>query len=305
MDKKIKTAIIGLDTSHSVEFPRYCMDPAVEAKWKCDDIIVTNCLRFETPFQGKSGLDARQKTLEDLGIRVTEDFDEAVADCEAILIEINDPSLHREYFQKCAALGKKIFLDKPFADSLENSLKILALAKEKNSPFFTTSSLRYLPELDAALEGVTFPVNDACVWGALGRTPDGSSGIIWYGVHTFEILQRIMGNGAISVSAVPDVNGVVSIVTYKDGRRGIVELSRTEESYGGTFRSKTKDSRRDFTFTGSVPLYSPLIREIGRFFKGESGGVAVRDSLEVMALLDAADRSFKMGGYPVSIVIPE
>ena len=303
MDKKIKAAVIGLDTSHSVEFPRYCMDPAVDAKWKCDDIVVTSCLRFETPFQGKAGLDERQKVLEGLGIKVTENFEEAVADCDAVLIEINDPSLHWEYFQKCADLGKKIFLDKPFADSLENSLKILALAKEKNISFFTSSSLRYILELDAAMEGVTSPVNDACVWGPLGKTPDGSSGIIWYGIHTFEMLQRIMGNGAISIAAIPDARGVVCIVTYKDGRRAVVELTRGEFIYGGTFRGK--DFRKDFTYKGAAPLYSPLIKEIGKFFKGESNGVPVRDSLEVMALLDAADRSSKMGGYPVSIVIPE
>ena len=305
MDKKIKTAVIGLDTSHSVEFPRYCMDPAVEAKWKCEDLTVTSCLRFETPFQGKAGLDERQKTLEALGIKVTENFEEAVADCDAILIEINDPSLHWEYFQKCADLGKKIFLDKPFADSLENALRIHTLAKEKNISYFTASSLRYIQELDAALDGVNEPVNDACVWGPLGKTPDGSSGLIWYGIHTFEMLQRIMGNGAIAVSAVPDVKGVVCIVTYKDGRRGVVELSRGEFVYGGTLRGKTRDFRRDFTYTGAVPLYSPLIKEIGRFFKGESQGVAIRDSLEIMALLDGVDRSCRMGGTPVAIVIPE
>lgn len=303
MDKKIKTAVIGLDTSHSVEFPRYCMDPAVDAKWKSEDLVMTSCLRFETPFQGKAGLDARQKTLEGLGIKITENFEEAVADCDAVLIEINDPSLHLEYFTKCAALGKKIFLDKPFADSLENALKIHAIAKEKNISYFTSSSLRYIPELDDALEGVTSPVNDACIWGPLGKTPDGSSGIIWYGVHTFEMLQRVMGNGAIAVAAVPDAKGFVCIVTYKDGRRGIVELSLGDYSYGGTFRGK--EFKKEFSYTGRAPLYSPLIKEIGKFFKGGSQGVAIRDSLEVMALLDAADRSGRMGGTPVAIVIPE
>lgn len=303
MDKKIKTAVIGLDTSHSVEFPRYCMDPAVDAKWKCEDLVITSCLRFETPFQGKTGLDARQKTLEGLGIKVTENFEEAVADCEAILIEINDPSLHLEYFTRCAELGKKIFLDKPFADSMENALKIDSIAKEKNISYFTTSSLRYLAELDDALEGVTSPVESACVWGPLGKTPDNSSGIVWYGVHTFEMLQRVMGNGAISVAAVPDAKGTVCVVTYQDGRRGIVELSLGDYSYGGTFRGE--GFKKEFAYTGKIPLYSPLIKEIGKFFKGETQAVAIRDSLEVMALLDAAERSCKMGGYPVSIVIPQ
>ena len=63
---------------------------------------------------------------------VTEDFDTAVADCDAIMIEINDPAKHLEYFEKCAGLGKPIFLDKPFADTLDNAVRIMQIAKENN-----------------------------------------------------------------------------------------------------------------------------------------------------------------------------
>lgn len=42
------------------------------------------------------------------------------------MMEINDPSLHLEYFKKCADLGKPIFLDKPL--------------KEKSIPFTAKSA---------------------------------------------------------------------------------------------------------------------------------------------------------------------
>ena len=63
----------------------------------------TRSLRFETPFQGKAGLDQRQKTLEGIGVKVTEDFDEAVGDCDAIMIlgkRYHDLAL--EMAEKCA-----------------------------------------------------------------------------------------------------------------------------------------------------------------------------------------------------------
>ena len=127
MSEQIKVAIIGLDTSHAVAFPQLMQDPATPAEQRVEKLKAVTCLRFETPFQGKAGLDKRQEYLESIGVKVTENFDEAVADCDAILIEINDPSLHLEYFEKCAPLGKPIFLDKPFADNLENMKKSFLL----------------------------------------------------------------------------------------------------------------------------------------------------------------------------------
>ena len=102
MSEAVKVAIIGLDTSHAVAFPQLMQDPATPAESKVPELRAVTCLRFETPFQNKDGLDKRQEYLESIGVKVTENFDEAVADCDAILIEINDPSLHLEYFEKCA-----------------------------------------------------------------------------------------------------------------------------------------------------------------------------------------------------------
>ena len=125
MSKQIRVAIIGLDTSHSTAFPQLMQDPSTPENLQVKELRAVSCMRFETPFQGKEGLDKRQAYLESIGIPVTENFDEAVADCDAIMLEINDPSLHLEYFEKCAPLGKPVFLDKPFADTVENMQKIM------------------------------------------------------------------------------------------------------------------------------------------------------------------------------------
>ena len=168
----IKVAIIGLDTSHSVALPKLMQDPAEKDQIK--ELRATRCLRFETPFQNKAGLDERQAYLESIGVLVTTDFDEAVADCDAIMLEINDPSYHLEYFEKCAKLGKPIFLDKPFADTIANTRKIMQIAKENNIRYFTASSLRFDIDIVEGLEGVENVVS-AKVWGPVGNAPAGAS----------------------------------------------------------------------------------------------------------------------------------
>ena len=285
----IKVAIIGLDTSHSVALPKLMQDPSVEHPVK--ELKAVTCLRFPTPFQSEEGQDERQAYLETIGVKVTRDFDEAVADCDALMLEINDPAFHLEYFEKCAKLGKPIFLDKPFADTLENTKKIIDIAKENNVRFFTASSLRFDIDLVEGRNNIEQPAS-ATVWGPVGRAPAGSS-IIWYGVHAFEILNRVMGSGAISVNGSADMHGYVFHVIYADGRRGIVELSRNCWKYGACCRD-ANGKTDTFLAAGRIPFYKMMLFEIVKFFNGEEV-LKLEDSVEIMAMLAAAETSVQTG----------
>lgn len=291
MPQEFKIAIIGLDTSHATEFPKLMQDPEAKEEYKVKGLRAVSCLRFETPFQNKEGLDKRQAYLESIGVKVTENFDEAVADCDVIMIEINDPSLHLEYFEKCAPLGKPIFLDKPFADTVENMCRIIDLAKKYNVRFFTASSLRFDADMVAAYNFGQQPMR-ATTWGPLGLPPAGS-GIIWYGCHTFEMLQRVMGPGAVSVSGYQDESGKVFHVFYADGRRGTVELTPGNYSYGAALRTKENDGLY-VKVTCKVPFYYMLMLEFVKFLQGEQP-VSLDDSVEVMAMLEAAEKSLASG----------
>ena len=291
--EKIKTAIIGLDTSHATAFPGLMLDPATKPEFKIDSLQPTRCLRFDTPFQKPEGLDKRQAYLESLGVEVGTDFDWAVEGCDAIIIAINDPSLHLEYFEKCAPLGKPIFLDKPVADTVANARKIEAIAKKYNTRFFSASSLRFSVDLVEALEQ-NIPVQNAMVWGPVGVAASGSS-IVWYGVHAFEMLERIMGPGAQSVSVINDERGHVCTVAYPDGRRGIVELTRKVGHYGALMRNDDGEAIMA-KVSGRVPIYVSLIRVIEKFFKGtDPVGVDFNESMEIMKMLEAADLASQSG----------
>jgi predicted dehydrogenase len=290
MAKEMKVAIIGLDTSHSIEFARRIQAPDCPKDQQVSGMKVVSCLRFGTPFQNEEGLNGRQKQLEDWGIEVSTDFKETVKDCEAILIEINDPAYHLEYFKKCADLGKPMFLDKPLADNIKNGQAILDIVRKKKARVFSSSSSRFLPQLSKSIEAIPQPLFSA-FYGPLGIAPAGSS-IVWYGVHAFEMLERAMGRGAQSLTTVKDASGVTVVVDYSDKRTGVVELVESAYVYGGVLRTKDK----------SVPFvadmgraYTDLLVEIGRFFAGGRSPVDMEDTQEVMAMLDAAERSRQSG----------
>jgi hypothetical protein len=89
-----------------------------------------------------------------------------------------------------------------------------------------------------------------------------------------------------------DGAGVTAIVQYPDNRRGIVELNEGAWVWGGELRTKEK----------SVPFvvnmdyaYRDLLREVEKFFRTGVSPADLADTLEVMALLDAARRSTESG----------
>lgn len=281
----MKLAVIGLDTSHSVAFTNLIQGKEAMV----DSLRVVSCLRFPSAFQSEPNQDKRQEALEALGVQVTRSLEEAVRDVEGILLEINDPALHLEYFQKVAHLGLPVFLDKPLADTLANGKAIHQLAREKNVSVWSASSLRFTPEIIACAAAVEQPT--FCnVFGALGKAARGSS-VVWYGVHAFEMLAKLMGRGARSVFAREDEGGVVAIIQYGEGRRGVVECNRGGHRYGGA--AQNGDTTEVFLSAGSP--YTSLIKALEEFFLKGKIPVPLEETLEIQAMLEAAEKSIGSG----------
>jgi len=128
-------------------------------------------------------------------------------------------------------------------------------------------------------------------FGALGVAPAGSS-IVWYGVHAFEMIEAALGRGARSVLTRRDTLGAAIVVEYPDRRRGIVELTEDSWIYGGCLRTLEKAHHFVADFTRA---YTEQLLAVREFFRGGPPPVAPEDALEVMAMLDAAERSFASG----------
>jgi hypothetical protein len=286
---ELKVAIVGLDTSHSVEFARRMQAPDCPPEQRVAGLRATRCLSFETPFQDAEGLAARAKQLEQWGVGVASSLEEAVEGADALMLEINDPALHLEYFSRCAGLGLPIFLDKPLADSLVAGRRIVELGRRHGTRWFSASSLRFVAELEEACAALALPER-VSAYGPIGKAASGSS-VVWYGVHAFEMLQRAMGRGARTVRALAHPGGIVALVGY-DGRLGVVELTEGAYVYGGALRSSKE--ARPFAVDMSR-AYTRLLERIAAFFGGGPEPATHEETVEVAALLEATEASLRSG----------
>ncbi|HBE04111.1 MAG: hypothetical protein A2096_05625 [Spirochaetes bacterium GWF1_41_5] len=284
-----KIACIGLDTSHAVKFTELFQGSAKAV----DGFRVIACQRFPSAFQSEADQDKRQKTLEDLGVKVTNSFSEAVRDADGILLEVNDPALHLDYFKQAAETGLPVFLDKPLADTVTNGKKIIEIAEAKKIKFWSSSSLRFTPEIRECCRSVAAPL--VCdVYGPLGKAASGSS-VVWYGVHAFEMLSVIMGRGAKCIFSRKDEKGVVSIVEYNDGRRGTVQVNECAWQYGGRAQNKDKSQSFLVNFTNAEELYAKLINALADFFLKGTVFVPAEETLEIQAMLNGVEASLSSG----------
>ena len=286
----IKITVIGLDTSHSVEFPRLMQSPDCPKKMSVPGMKTISCLRFETPYQNKEGLDKRQKQLEEWGVKVTEDFEEAIQRCDAVMLEINDGSRHLEYFEKVAPLGKPVFLDKPLAMTLADGRAIIDLMRKHNTRVWSGSSIPFCPPLAKTMQNAGNIVR-AHVFGPMGDAPSGDS-LVWYGVHTFEHLQRVMGRGAKKVQAIQTDSSVNASVIFSDGREGTVELTRKAWAYGGIIWAMLNEQMQavPYVLDGSLS-YRNILRMIKAFFQGGRPPVDMETTFEGLAMMCAARES--------------
>jgi predicted dehydrogenase len=106
------------------------------------------------------------------------------------------------------------------------------------------------------------------------------------------MLQRAMGLGAKAVRTVSTDSGVVCVVEYDNNRRGVVELTYDVWMYGGCVRGKDKES---YYRVDASKIYVGLLHQVEKFFKGEAPACSFEDTLEVMAMIDAAQKSVDSG----------
>jgi len=288
--RELKAGIIGLDTSHTIEFTRRLQAPDCFSDQKVEGMKVISCLRFPSPFQSESDQDKRQVQLEQWGVKVSRKLEEVLNGVNVLLLEINDPSLHLDYFKKIMDVGKPIFLDKPPADTLKNAQEIFRCAREKNIKLFSASSLRFAPQV------IQLPreISQSKVGGALGplgKAPAGSS-IVWYGIHTAEMVQSVMGIGAKKVFGRRDPMGVSGIIEYGDGRRATIQLNEGIYHYAVM---GLNDKVVKFLPVDASCLYTDLLKKIVEFFRGGEAPVSLEESVEVQAILEALEKSVDTG----------
>jgi Oxidoreductase family, NAD-binding Rossmann fold len=295
--KQIKVGIIGLDTSHVVAFTQAMNDKSAAGELAAVKVVAAYPGGSQDIPSSRDRLEGYTKQLRDMGVEIVGSIDELLPKVDAVLLESVDGRPHLQQAIPVIKAGKPLFVDKPVAGTLADAVAIFRLANEHNVPCFSSSSLRFSPNILGMR-------NDDRVGDVLGCDAYGPCALeehhpdlFWYGIHGVEILFTIMGPGCESVSRTQTADGELVVGVWKGGRIGTFRGIRSGKSdYGAlVFGSKA------IVPSGSYAGYQPLVVEIAKFFQSGKPPVSAVETLEIYAFMEAADESKRHGGSPVTI----
>jgi len=221
---------------------------------------------------------------------------EAVAEAVDLVFVISaDARVHREHVARTIRFRRPTFVDKSFAPSTADAKEIFRLAREANVPIMSCSALRYAEHLTSAMaDSSAGPVVGCDVFGPMEIQPT-QPGLFWYGIHTVETMNRVMGRGCKHVRCETTENGDVVSGVWDDGRMATVRgLRKSHTRFAATIH-REKDYQFIDLSGGKRSYYAGMLEAIMRTLPNGKSDVAPEDTLEIIRFIEAANESRETG----------
>ena len=292
----LRLGLVGTDTSHVTGFAAAFNDPSSPQHVPGARIVAA--YRGGSPDlpSSRDRIDNFTNQLKTkYGVEIVATIAELCARVDGVLLTSVDGRVHLAQAREIVAARKPMFIDKPLASTLDDAREIARIAKAAGVPWFSTSTLRYgiAPLKNGDISGLD-------VWGPGPLEEHHQLDLSWYAIHEAEMLFTVLGRGCQEVTRTATADADLVTCRWKDGRIGTMRALRPSAEYGAViFRKNAKG--HDTEMKAVTPLPRALDEELVKFFQTGVPPVPNEDTLELMAFLDAAQRSKDAGGRPMQL----
>ena len=291
-----RIGIIGLDTSHSTAFVKALNAAGASDKFKAYRIVAAYPKGSNDIQSSVERIPGYTAEVKQYGVEIVSSIPELIRKVDYVCLETNDGRLHLQQALPVIKAGKPLFIDKPITASLKDGTAIFDAARKYNTPVFSTSSLRYITGMEDVLSEKFGKVIGAETYSPanLEKThPD----LFWYGIHGVEMLFTAMGPDCKSVSRIHTKDTDIVVGIWDNDRIGSFRGTRSGKAdYGGVVFAEKGNIK-----LGSFKGYNLLLEQIINFFETGKPPVAEKDTLAILAFMEAADESKKRKGASVTI----
>lgn len=171
-----------------------------------------------------------------------------------------------------------------YADAVD----LFDLAERHGVPVMSCSALRFAPELDAAkaeLERI----------GTLNSVVSvGPGDWYYYGVHAVEMLGVVAGTGATWVHRHAFETRDITVIGYDNGPSAVVETLR-DAAYVFHLTAYGTEGWTSVEVSNFAGFYTNTMREVVRMVETGTPSLTREQTLEVLAILEAGNRSAETG----------
>ncbi len=290
----IRIGMIGADSTHTEAWTKLVNPPDSPLHGRAQVVKLW----------GEDGEQARAKAEAWQIPEVVGSPGEALSDVDLAMVVNRYGEDHPAHARLAIETGLPTFVDKPFANEMDDVHSLVGLAAERGTPLMSCSALRYAGEVMELQERIAGfgALNCAVVSGAAaGDFPDPRAlHPFFYGIHAAELLHTLLGSGAEAVTTRRTGRCDIGLVHYADGRQGVVNLlHETPGLYHGAVYGASGWGEADIV-DGDRFYTETLARVIQMALSGEPP-FPVAWTVEVMAIMAALVRSAEEGGRTVEI----
>ncbi len=269
-----------LDEFHANNYPKWLKEAS-----NGELVVKYAYAKIDSPLPG--GM-TTQQWCEKYGIERVNSIEELIekSDCLNVLSPDN-PEMHEELCELPLKSGKRVYVDKTFAETKASAEKIFAVAEQYGTPCFSASALRFASEYEK--------IDKSQVEGLVSVGPGALSN---YSIHQIEPIVGLMG---------PQVNRVIFTGTekypaltleYKDGRRASFSHHGWDCPFAMTIDLKEGKTQR---VQVESEYFSLFVKEMADFFLGAEPKVSHEDTIAVIAVREAAIAASQRPGEWVQV----
>ena len=200
------------------------------------------------------------------------------SDC-LIVMSPDNPEMHEELCAKALASGKLTYVDKTFAVSRQAALNIIDMARKGNTPFFSTSALRYSREYaNVKKDGIE----------AISSRGPGMFGN--YGIHQLEPIICLMGAGVEKIMYIGTESTPAFVLRYRDGRCATMTQLGWECDFSVAINYEGDHA---VVIQGASDFYQQFIKQLVGFFEDGQPRVPAEETLQVITILEYGHKAIE------------
>lgn len=210
------------------------------------------------------------------------------SDC-VIVLSPDNPERHWDLCQIPLRSGKRVYVDKTFSLSKKIAQDLVDLAESNNTPFFSTSALRFANELKGVKkEGIAF------------ISSRGPGEYDTYAIHQLEPIVILMGSKVKRVMAVGAGQHASFAIEFEGGRRAVMSHFGWKDTPDFNLILSYEDGA-NHTIPQMSDYFPNFIKEMCDFFRTGEIKAQHDETVAIMGIIETMHKAVKAPGEWIEV----
>lgn len=207
-----RLGIVGSDNSHSAAFAQLANRPEGRKGVGVEGVRVTHIYGTDPELTAKRAQSGQIPNI----VQKKEDM---IGEVDGVAVVWRHGRKHLEETLPFLEAGVPVFVDKPLASSVEDAKKLIMAAQKADVGFTSFSTLRWADSTRQFISSLKDDVGEPISGISSGHADLESEydGLVFYGIHTVELINAVWGCGCRSIQATEHNRNVLASCKFESG----------------------------------------------------------------------------------------